>query len=592
MADKISIPSKVTVNKLAKAIDVDVTSVVGELMKAGIMASVSDSIDFETASIIASDLGVEIEKDDDIKLDTSKPTSNSRQAKVLKDGEGEPRAPVVAVMGHVDHGKTTLLDTLRNTDVVGGEAGGITQHISAYQVSHNGRDITFLDTPGHEAFSSLRSHGARLTDVAIIVVAADDGIKPQTKEAIGFARDAGVAIVVAINKIDKPEANPNQVKQQLADVNLIPEEWGGDTVTVDISAQKKQNIDQLLDMVLLVADIEDLRAVSGGLMEGTVIESRMITGKGSVATILVQHGELSVSNFLVSEGAYCKVKSIDNFNGDSIDKAHPSEPVAVAGWKTPPRAGALVYEVESEKEAKSEVIANAHAVDKIADSDQMEVMTAAMKASRDTKLVPLILKADTDGSLTSLIDSVKLLEVEGIKPEVISSSVGAVTESDVTLAESSKASIIGFNSKVSGRVKQTALRASVEIKLYDLIYELLEDLRQKLSSMLAPEVVEEEVSTLEIMGVFKTTQKEVICGGKVKKGKIVPELIVRIENPEDEGEDIEIGKVAAIQKEQQSIKEAKEGDICGLSIATKQKVKLKEGDVIKLIKRTTKSRSL
>lgn len=591
MAEKILIPSKVTVNALAKAIDVDVTDVVGELMRAGIMASTGDSIDFETASIIASDLGVEVEKGDDIKSDTPKSNSNSRQVRVLKDGEGEPRAPVVAVMGHVDHGKTTLLDALRDTDVVGGEAGGITQHISAYQVSHNDRNITFLDTPGHEAFSSLRSHGARLTDVAIIVVAADDGIKPQTKEAIDFARDAGVAIVVAINKIDKPEANPNQVKQQLSDVNLIPEEWGGDTVTVDISAQKKQNIDQLLDMVLLVADMEDLRAIPDGLMEGTVIESSMITGKGSVATILIQHGELNIGDFLVSENTYCKIKSMDNFKGDKIIKAHPSEPVAVSGWKTSPRAGAFVYEVESEKDAKSEVAANAEIVDYIGGDNQMEAMTAAMKASRDTKLVPLILKADTDGSLTSLIDSVKLLEVEDIKPEVISGSVGSVTESDVTLAESSKASIIGFNARVSGRVKQTALRAGVDIKLYDLIYELLEDLRQKLSSMLAPEIIEEEVSTLEIMGVFKTTQKEVICGGKVKKGKITPELIVKMENSEDE-EDIEIGKVSAIQKEQQSIKVAKEGDVCGLSITTKQKVKLKEGDIIKFIKRTTKSRSI
>ncbi len=591
--ETISIPKQITVNNLAKAIGVEPTDVVGELMKSGIMASSSDLIDFDVASIVSSELGVEVqESEEGAVAETSNKPKVGREATVLKAGEGEPRAPVVAVMGHVDHGKTTLLDALRDSDVASGEAGSITQHISAYQVSHNNRDITFFDTPGHEAFSSLRSHGARLTDVAIIVVAADDGIKPQTKEAIDFARDAGVAIVVAINKIDKPDANLNQVKQQLSDINLIPEEWGGDTVTVDISAQKGQNLDQLLDMVLLVADLEDLRAITTGPAEGTVIESQMVTGKGAVATTLVQRGELNIGDFLVAEDTYCKVRSIDNFKGESIKKAHPSEPVAVSGWKTPPRAGAFIYEVENEKQARSEVAANSVAVDGTNNIDQAEAITAAMHESSGRKVVPLIIKADTDGSLTSLIESIKLLEVEEIKPEVISGSVGSITESDVTLAESSGANIIGFNSRISGRVKQMASRAGVSIKLYDLIYELLEDLRQNLSSMLAPEIVEEEVASLEIMGIFKTTQKEIICGGKVKKGKITQDLIVRSSNTDEEEEDLEVGKVSAVQREKQSVKEVKQGDICGLSITTKQKAKLKEGDVLKFIKRTTKSREL
>ncbi|MEX0748410.1 MAG: translation initiation factor IF-2 [Candidatus Saccharimonadales bacterium] len=584
MDKTVAISTPITVSELATAIGVEPATVVGELMKSGILAQLNDTLDFETAEIVASELGVELSEDSS---DTapSKREPAGPQLSVLEAGVGEPRPPVIAVMGHVDHGKTTLLDGLRNSNVAAGEAGGITQHISAYQTVHNDRTLTFLDTPGHEAFSILREHGARLTDVAIIVIAADDGIKPQTEEAIRYAQEAGVRIVVAVNKIDKPEADPARIRQQLADKNLIPEEWGGETVVVDISAERKQNLDKLLDMVILVADMEDLRARGKGPMEGTVIEAQMITGKGAVATVLVQHGQLDIGDFIVAGDVYGKVRSLEDYTGTRIKRATPSQPVAVSGWKTPPHLGAFVYEVSDEKAARTAADAASSSLASTSSITQADAMTAAMTAGQ-ASTIPILLKADVDGSLSSVRQSIELLKTAEVRPEIVSTGVGPISESDVTLAESSGARILGFNVSVPNRIKQLALQAGVEIKLYSVIYELLDDLREDLTALLAPEIIEEEMGALKVKGVFKTAQKETICGGEVTRGKLTPDLLVRIADGE------EIGTVSALQREQQAAKEIVQGEMCGVSIATRQKVKLAEGDVLEFFTRTSHQRSL
>lgn len=581
MSEKVAIETPITVGEFAKSIDVKTTDVISELMNNGVMATINDTIDFETAAIVAEDLGVDVTQADH----AEGMSERKKQGTVLEEGEGETRPPIVAVMGHVDHGKTTLLDALRESNTAAGEAGGITQHISAYQIKHNDRWVTFLDTPGHEAFSILREHGAYLTDVAIVTIAADDGIKPQTEETLRYVQEAGVRMVIAINKIDKPDADVNRVKQQLADKNLVPEEWGGDTVVVEISAHKRQNLDKLLDMVLLVADIEDLRSRYEGPAEGVVIESRMVQGKGSVPTILVQHGELNVGDFLVAGDVYAKVRSLEDFTGGHLKTAYPGMPVAVTGWKGAPKLAAFVQEYTDEKSARN---ATENAQDDTASRSgitQADALTAAMQAHKaDT--IPVIVKADVDGSLAAVTQSLEALKNEEVKVEIVSSGVGTVSESDVTLAESTKAIIIGFGVTVQGRIKRLAMQAGVEIRVYNVIYELIDDMRDQLNSLLKPEVIEEVQAELEVKGVFKLAQKEILCGGQLKTGKLVTDLNVRVKDGE------EIGVVKSIQREQQSAKEINQGEMCGLSITTKRKHKIKEGDILEFFTREEKQRTI
>ncbi len=582
MDKQIAIQTPITVDDFAQALDMKVTDVITELMKNGVMATINDTIDFDTATIVGEDLGVAV-------VETESGEDGTEQAvpqtTVLEAGEGETRPPVVTVMGHVDHGKTTLLDALRQSNTAGGEAGGITQHISAYQIQHNDRTITFLDTPGHEAFSALREHGARLTDVAIIVVAADDGVQPQTKEAIQFARDGGVRIVVAINKIDLPGADTNRIKQQLSDEGVLPEEWGGETVTVEISAQKQQNLDALLDMVLLVADVEDIRARYDGPAEGMIIESQIVKGQGVTATILVQHGELRVGDYLVAEDAYAKVRSLDDFTGARLEYAHPAMPVAVTGWKSTPRLAAIAREYPDEKSARKAAGSAREYTSGKSDITQAEALTAAMQEGQ-TDTIPVIIKADVEGSLNAVEQSLEGLKTDEVRVEIVGSGVGPVSESDVTLAESTGARIIGFGVSIPSRIKQLATRAGIQTRVHTVIYELIDDVREDMSAVLKPEVIEESQGTLEVRGVFKMAQKELICGGQVKTGKITPELHVRYQ----EGEDI--GIVQSVQREQQSAKEVVQGEMCGLNIATERKAKVVEGDVLEFVTRETRQRSV
>ncbi|HSH31631.1 MAG TPA: translation initiation factor IF-2, partial [Candidatus Saccharimonadales bacterium] len=463
---QISVPETIGVGAYAAKLNVPVTKVIGELMRKGVMATINEQIDFDTASIIGSDLGFDIIPEAQIETTAAKPQR--------REPSGETRPPIVTVMGHVDHGKTSLLDAIRSTNVATGEAGGITQHIGAYQVKRGERWITFLDTPGHEAFSAIRAHGAKMTDVAIIVVAADDGVKPQTKEAITHARDAGVQLVIALNKIDKDGADPNRVKQELSELGLVAEDWGGNTVMVEVSARHGTGIDTLLDLVLLVADLQDRRAPTSGPADGVVIESHLDTGRGPVATVLVQSGTLQAGDFIVSGDTYGKARNLDDFRGKRIKQATPGMPAVVSGFKAVPAFGNLFYVAGSEKEAKDAVLASRRheqvkslvKVKKIGASELASAITAGQ-----VNELNLVIKADVQGSLESLLASLANLRNAEVGTKVVSSAVGDITESDVLSAKTAAALVVGFNVGMSSPVRQLANREQVQVRLYKVIYE-------------------------------------------------------------------------------------------------------------------------
>lgn len=588
MAKKtLTVGNMITVGELAAQLDLPVTKLIGELFKNGIMATVNQRIDLETAQIIVDELQLEVELK---QKEATSATHTAKSERQLSDNAQE-RPPIVAVMGHVDHGKTSLLDAILDTKVASGEAGGITQHISAYQTQYKGRQITLLDTPGHEAFSALRQHGAALTDVVVIVIAADDGVKPQTVEAIRFARQANARIVVAINKVDKEGADVNRVKQQLAvDHNLNPEEWGGDTVMVEVSAKTKQGVDKLLELVLLVADIEDLKAEVNVPAEGLVIEAHMEHGRGAIVGLLVEHGLLRPGSFVVAGGSVGKIRTLGDFAGRPIKEAGPSTPVVVSGFKTLPEFGDRFTIIANEK------LARAQAAQHLANTKQ-DVQASAVSSSdllslidrrKEKQLVNFIVKADVQGSLTSVTDSLKLLERDEVAPRLISSGVGNISENDVRMAAGSQAVIYGFNVQLPPAVKRLAARDKVEIRIYRIIYELLDDARNTLEALLAPDVVETEIGALTLKGVFRITKEEVICGGEVTKGKIEAGLLVRVKH----GDQVAEAEVASVQREKITVKEAFEGDICGLQLKTKGRIEVVVGDTLELFRRELVKRTL
>ena len=589
MAEKVlTIADSITVGELAEVLNLPVTTLIGELFKNGIAATINQRIDFETATIIVDELGLDVELE---KRDTSAQTPE-RRVHELSDHAVE-RPPIVAVMGHVDHGKTSLLDAILGQTVAAGEAGGITQHISAYQTIRKNRSITLLDTPGHEAFAALRQHGAALTDVVIIVVAADDGVKPQTVEAIRFARSANAKIVVAINKIDKEAANPQLVKTQLAtEHNLNPEEWGGDTVMVEVSAKTGKNIDELLDMVLLVADMEELKADVDVPSEGLVIESHMEVGRGAVVGLLVEQGMLRPGMFMVAGTAYGKVRTLQDFMGKTLKEAGPATPVTVSGFKELPQFGDTFHIVKSEKEARAMSAAAKVEQEQNAAStnttgaDLLRLMTQ----KHESVDFNVIVKADVQGSLTSVIDSLRLIETGGeVSLHVVSSGVGNITENDIRLAGDGKTVIYGFNVDLPPAVKRLATRERAEVRLYRVIYELLDDAKSSMTALLAPEVVETTLGTLEIKGVFRTLKDLVIAGGKVTSGKITSNVLVRASRGDEVlGE----AEVTSVQREKIEAKEVFEGDMCGLSLKTQRKLQLEIGDTLEFFTRELVQRSL
>lgn len=589
MAEKVVVVAdSITVGELAETLNLPVTTLVGELFKNGIVATINQRIDFETATIIVEELGLDVELQ---KKEAS--TVAERKVHELSD-HATARPPIVAVMGHVDHGKTSLLDSILHTKATEGEAGGITQHISAYQVIRKNRTITLLDTPGHEAFAALRQHGATLTDVVIIVVAADDGVKPQTVEAIRFAQNAHAKIVVAINKIDKETANPQLVKTQLAtEHNLNPEEWGGDTIMVEVSARTGQGIDKLLDMVLLVADLEELRADTDVPAEGLVIESHMETGRGSVVGLLVEQGELKPGHFLVAGTAYGKVRTLLDFAGKTLKSAGPSTPVTVTGFKELPQFGDTFGIVKSEKEARNQVSLARIEREKNAASTNMtgSDLLKMMNQQHESQDFNVIVKADVQGSLTSVMDSLRLVETGGeITLRIVGSGVGNISENDIRLASDGNTIIYGFNVDLAPAVKRLAMRDKVEVRLFKVIYELLDDAKASMEAMLAPEVVETEVGKLTVKGVFRTLRDEVIAGGEVTSGKVNAGVLARVFRGDEQLSEVE---VLAVQRQQQEAKEVFEGEMCGISLKTHKKLLLEEGDKLEfftreLVKRTLK----
>ena len=589
MAEKVVVVAdSITVGELAETLNLPVTTLIGELFKNGIVATINQRIDFETATIIVEELGLDVELEK-----KAAQAAAERKTHVLSD-KAVDRPPIVAVMGHVDHGKTSLLDAILGQKVVDGEAGGITQHISAYQTVRKERSITLLDTPGHEAFAALRQHGATLTDVVIIVVAADDGVKPQTIEAIRLAKSANAKIVVAINKIDKETANPQLVKTQLASEHgLNPEEWGGDTVMVEVSAKTGQNIDKLLDMVLLVADLEELKADIDTPAEGLVIESHMETGRGSVVGLLVEQGELKPGHFLVAGTAYGKIRTLLDFTGKTLKSAGPSTPVTVTGFKELPQFGDVFTIVKNEKEARHATEVARIEREKNAASTNVTGadLLKMMNQKHDSQDLNVIIKADVQGSLTSVMDSLRLVDTEGeITLRIIGSGVGNISENDIRLASDENTIIYGFNVELPPAVKRLAMRDKVQVRLYKVIYELLDDARNSMEAMLAPEVVETEIGTMTIKGIFRTLKDEVIAGGEVTSGKAVPNVLVRVKRGKEQLGEVEITKV---QRQQQEAKEVFEGEMCGISLKTTKKLLLEEGDKLEfftreLVKRTLK----
>lgn len=589
MADKtiIQVEDHITVGALADKLSIPVTKLITELMKNGVMATVNERIDFDTAEIIVGELDLDIElAPADAK---SAQIASNRERKTSATGEDRP--PVVAVMGHVDHGKTSLLDAIRESEVTKQEHGGITQHISAYQVTHNKRVITFLDTPGHEAFAALREHGAQLTDLVIIVVAADDGVKPQTVEAIRFAKKAGVKIIVAVNKIDKDGADPNRVKQQLAEHEILVEGWGGETVVVEVSAKNKLGIDQLLDMILLVSDVEELKAEVKGAAKGLIIEAHMEQGRGPVAIGLVEEGTLNNGDYVVSGTTYAKLRNLESTTGKVLKQATPSTPVIMTGFKDLPVFADEFMAVKDEKTARK--IAQGKLRDQASGGSRTDMSSSDLiriiNRSNDLTELPIIVKADVQGSLTSVIDSLKSLDNEEVAIRVVGSGVGTVSENDIHLAHTSNAIIYGFNVSLPTSIKRLAGRDKVSVRLYNVIYELIDDAKQEMSTLLAPEVIETDTGQLTVKGVFKTTKTDIICGGEVTKGKLTVPSLARVKRGKEVIAEVE---VTNLKRGPQDAKEILEGEMCGMSLKTTTKVDVQEGDLIELFKRETVSRSL
>lgn len=589
MAEKvIVVADSITVGELAQTLNLPVTTLIGELFKNGIVATINQKIDFETATIIVEELGL------DVALEKKAAATLTERKRHQLSEDATERPPIVAVMGHVDHGKTSLLDAVLGQQVVEGEAGGITQHISAYQTVRNNRAITFLDTPGHEAFAALRQHGAVLTDVVIIVVAADDGVMPQTVEAIRFARNANAKMVVAINKMDKETANPGMVMGQLAEHGVIADKqgWGGDVPMVEVSAKTGAGIENLLDTVLLVADMEELRADIDTPAEGLVIEAHMETGRGSVVGLLVEHGTLRPGHLLVAGTTYGKVRTLLDFKGGVIKEAGPSTPVTVTGFKELPQFGDSFSIVKTEKEARNQVALARIEAEKNAASTNVTGadLLKMMSQKHESQDFNVIVKADVQGSLTSVLDSLRLVDTEGeVSLRVIGSGVGNISENDIHLAANSQTVIYGFNVNLPPAVKRLAMRDKIQVRIYRVIYELLDDARTSMENMLAPEVVETKIGTLTVKGIFRTTKDEIIAGGEVTSGKAVADVLARVVRGGEQVAEVEVSKV---QRQQQEAKEVFEGEMCGLSLKTEKRVVIEEGDSIEFFTRELVKRTL
>ena len=573
--NEITIPATISVKDLAAEMKKTTAEVIKKLFGFGIMATINNSIDFDTAYLVASEFGITANKKEEVKEEDIlfDETEDSPE-------ELEPRPPVVVVMGHVDHGKTSLLDAVRSTNVIEGEAGGITQHIGAYKVNVNGREITFLDTPGHEAFTSMRARGAQITDIAILVVAADDGVMPQTVEAINHAKAADIPIIVAVNKIDLPGANVDKIKQEMMNYELVPEEWGGDTIFVPISAKKRINIDNLLEMVLLVADMKELKANPRKQAKGTVIEARLDKAKGPIASVLVQRGTLDTGDTIVVGTSIGRIRAMKNDKGQKVKKAGPSTPVEIMGLTEVPEAGDIFYEVKDEKMAKHLIEKRKAQEREKHMNDQNRVTLSNLfekMESENLKQLNIIVKADVQGTAEALKQSLEKLSNEEVRVRVIHSNAGGVNESDVQLAKAAKAIIIAFDVRPGALAKDLAEKEGVEIKQYSVIYQAIEDVEAAMKGMLDPVFEEKVIGKAEVRQTFKVSGVGTIAGAYVLEGKIERNAGVRVIR-----DDIVIhnGKLCSLKRFKDDVKEVAKGYECGMQLENYNDIK--EGDVIEV----------
>ncbi|WP_294410381.1 translation initiation factor IF-2 [uncultured Ruminococcus sp.] len=569
---KVLIPDSITVGELATRLKATATEVIKQLMKLGVMASINQEIDFDTAAIVADEMGAKVEKEVIVTI----------EERLIDDTDDDdtnlqPRCPVVVVMGHVDHGKTSILDRIRNAHVAAGEAGGITQHIGAYQVNVNGQDITFLDTPGHEAFTSMRARGANITDIAILVVAADDGIMPQTVESINHAKAAGVSIIVAINKMDKEGANPDRVKEELTKYDLVCEDWGGDVICVPVSAKTGEGIDELLENVLLVAEVKELKANPDRLAKGTVIEARLDKGRGPIATLLVQNGTLRQGDIIIAGTAVGRVRVMTNHKGRTVKAAGPSVPVEITGLAEVPSAGDIFNAVEDERLARELVEQRKH-------EQKQEQFNAYRKVTLDNlfsqiaegeiKELPIVVKADVQGSVEAVKQSLEKLSNNEVRVRVIHGAVGAVKESDVMLASASNAIIVGFNVRPDPVAAENAARDGVDIRLYRIIYDAIEEISTAMKGMLAPKYRDVEQGRVEVRQVYKISNVGMVAGSYVLSGKVTRGSKVRVVR---DGIIIADDEIAGLKRFKDDAKEVAEGYECGISLEKFSDVK--EGDI-------------
>jgi translation initiation factor IF-2 len=586
----IQIPPYLTVREFAERVELPVPKVIQMLMKNGIFASLNERIDFETAQIIGDDLEVKVVED--ITAEATENTKKEQTVEQVLNKETEAsmvsRAPVVVVMGHVDHGKTKLLDAIRSTNVVAGESGGITQHIGAYQVEHKGKPMTFIDTPGHEAFTAMRSRGARVADVAILVVAADDSVKTQTVEALRIIQQSQLPVIVAINKVDKEDANLDRVKSDLSTHGLTPEEWGGQTVVVPVSALKKIGIEELLDMITLVADAnsDDIKANPAGQVVGTIVESHVDKGEGPVATMLVQNGTLQAPSYLAVVGTlYGRVRAMKNWNGVSVKAAGPSTPVKILGFKVAPKVGDIVLALDDQKDLNKKIAYQDLVREKVA--APMMVVRRDEKEEEGIKKLPLIIKADMLGSLEAIVESLEKIHHPEIKIKIASKGLGSINESDILQAESAKGIVVGFHTKPTPSAEALARDKDVPIKLYKIIYDLLNDVRERITTMLGDEIIRTDVGEMEVLAIFKQKGDVTICGGRITKGLVTTGLKATVlRNTVDLG----IGEIKTVKVGKEVINEVAAGNECGIEFISR--IPVEKGDILRVFTEERKQKTL
>jgi translation initiation factor IF-2 len=571
---KVYIPSETTVKEFAEKAGVQIPSVIASLMKNGVMATINQSIDYDTAAIVAAELGIDVEREEGAAKAEDLLSRNLEELTKDEPENMSPRPPIVVVMGHVDHGKTAILDVIRKTDTLSQESGGITQHIGAYQIDHNGKKITFLDTPGHEAFTAMRARGAQITDIAVIVVSADEGIKDTTKEAIDHARDAGVPILVALNKIDLETSDPDRVKGELASCGLQPEEWGGDTPVVACSAKTSQGIDDLIEHILLLSELNEPKANPDRRAIATVIEGHLDASLGSLATVVVNTGTLKAGDALVCGEAVGKVRSMIDARGQRLTEAGPSQAVRVSGLQGVADVGDILQVVSSERAARAllkELTEHGKNQKKRSFVDLVSRLSEGKLAQ-----LKIVLKADAQGSLEAIQEALKKHETDKVTVKVIHAAVGAVSESDVMMASASDAVVMAFHAMVSTNVLRTAEKERIEVREYDVIYKLLEDITNLLEGLLEPEEREVILGHLEVKGVFFTKKSEQVVGGRVLDGVIKRVKFRLLRNEEEVGD----GRISSVKRVDKDIKEAKEGSECGLRVEASTPVE--EGDVLEV----------